>query len=83
MARCLRAAGVVRHLAVAEENAAEAALVDSLAVIGVSFAAALCRAAQASLDGRQLPNSNDVRPAMPAKDLTENHPLLVSRYIRE
>ena len=36
MARCLRAAGVVRHLAVAEENAAEAALVDSLAVIGVS-----------------------------------------------
>ena len=35
MARCLRAAGV-RHLAVAEENAAEAALVDSLAVIGVA-----------------------------------------------
>ena len=28
MARCLRAAGV-RHMAVAEENAAEAALVDS------------------------------------------------------
>src|SRR5450631_1113636 len=36
MARCLRAAGVVRHMAVAEANAAEAALVDSLAVIGVS-----------------------------------------------
>jgi predicted ATPase with chaperone activity len=35
MARCLRAAGV-RHLAVAEENAAEAALVDSLAMIGVA-----------------------------------------------
>ena len=35
MARCLRAAGV-RHLALAEENAAEAALVDSLEVIGVS-----------------------------------------------
>jgi magnesium chelatase family protein len=35
MARCLRAAGV-RRLAVAEENAAEAALVDSLEVIGVS-----------------------------------------------
>jgi magnesium chelatase family protein len=34
MARCLRAAGV-RRLAVAEENAAEAALVDSLEVIGV------------------------------------------------
>jgi hypothetical protein len=35
MARCLRAAGV-RHMAVAEENAAEAALVDSLAAIGVA-----------------------------------------------
>ncbi|MBJ7595607.1 MAG: YifB family Mg chelatase-like AAA ATPase [Candidatus Dormibacteraeota bacterium] len=35
MARCLRAAGV-RRLAVAEENAAEAALVDSLEVVGVS-----------------------------------------------
>jgi magnesium chelatase family protein len=35
MARCLRAAGV-RRLAVAEENAAEAALVDSLDVVGVS-----------------------------------------------
>src|SRR5450631_4634305 len=35
MARCLRAAGV-RHLAVAEENAAEAALVESRAVIGVA-----------------------------------------------
>jgi magnesium chelatase family protein len=35
MARCLSAAGV-RRLAVAEENAAEAALVDSLEVVGVS-----------------------------------------------
>jgi magnesium chelatase family protein len=35
MARCLRAGGV-RRLAVAEENAAEAALVDSLEVVGVS-----------------------------------------------
>jgi magnesium chelatase family protein len=35
MARCLRGAGV-RRLAVAEENAAEAALVDSLEVVGVS-----------------------------------------------
>jgi magnesium chelatase family protein len=35
MARCLRAAGV-RRLAVAEENAAEAALVESLEVVGVS-----------------------------------------------
>jgi predicted ATPase with chaperone activity len=35
MARCLRAAGFAR-LAVAEENAAEAALVDSLAVVGVA-----------------------------------------------
>jgi magnesium chelatase family protein len=33
MARCLRAAGV-RHLAVAEENAAEAALVEGLEVSG-------------------------------------------------
>ncbi|MDQ6846202.1 MAG: YifB family Mg chelatase-like AAA ATPase [Candidatus Dormibacteraeota bacterium] len=35
MARCLRAAGV-RRLAVAEDNAAEAALVESLEVVGVS-----------------------------------------------
>jgi magnesium chelatase family protein len=35
MARCLRAAGV-RRLAVAEENAAEAALVEALEVVGVS-----------------------------------------------
>jgi magnesium chelatase family protein len=35
MARCLRAAGVLR-LAVAEENAAEAALVESLQVFGIS-----------------------------------------------
>ncbi len=35
MARCLRAAGV-RRLAVAEENAAEAALVESLEVVGVA-----------------------------------------------
>jgi magnesium chelatase family protein len=35
MARCLGAAGV-RRLVVAEENAAEAALVDSLEVVGVS-----------------------------------------------
>jgi hypothetical protein len=35
MARCLRVAGV-RHLGVAEENGAEAALVDSLAVSGVA-----------------------------------------------
>jgi magnesium chelatase family protein len=35
MARCLRAGGV-RRLAVAEENAAEAALVESLEVVGVS-----------------------------------------------
>jgi predicted ATPase with chaperone activity len=35
MACCLRAAGV-RYLAVAEENAAEAALVDTLEVIGVA-----------------------------------------------
>ena len=35
MARCLRAAGI-RRLAVAEENAAEAALVASLEVVGVS-----------------------------------------------
>jgi magnesium chelatase family protein len=34
MARCLRAAGV-RRLAVAEENAAEAALVEALEVVGV------------------------------------------------
>jgi hypothetical protein len=35
MARWLRAARV-RHVAIAEENAADAALVDSLAVIGIS-----------------------------------------------
>jgi magnesium chelatase family protein len=35
MARCLRA-GRVRRLAVAEENAAEAALAESLEVVGVS-----------------------------------------------
>jgi magnesium chelatase family protein len=69
MARCLRAAGV-RHLAVAEENAAEAALVDSLAVIGVSS----LQRCVAHLDGSDpLPSANagSATPVDEAADLAD------------
>jgi magnesium chelatase family protein len=69
MARCLRAAGV-RHLAVAEENAAEAALVDSLAVIGVSS----LQRCVAHLDGSDpLPaaNAGSATAAEEAADLAD------------
>ncbi|HZK73651.1 MAG TPA: ATP-binding protein [Clostridia bacterium] len=69
MARCLRAAGV-RHLAVAEENAAEAALVDSLAVIGVSS----LQRCVAHLDGSDpLPaaNAGSGTPVVEAADLAD------------
>ncbi len=66
MARCLSAAGV-RHLAVAEENAAEAALVDSLEVVGV---ASLARCV-AHLDGSApLPRATAGEVA-PVEELTD------------
>jgi magnesium chelatase family protein len=69
MARCLRAAGVQR-LVVAEENAAEAALVESLEVVGVS---SLARCV-AHLDGSDpLPPASPGPPAAvdEATDLCE------------
>jgi len=69
MARCLRAAGV-RRLAVAEENAAEAALVDSLVVVGVSS----LQRCVAHLDGSDpLPAASpgDAPPPDEAADLAE------------
>jgi magnesium chelatase family protein len=69
MARCLRAAGV-RRLAVAEENAAEAALVDGLEVVGVSS----LRSCVAHLDGSAplAPARPSPPPAPPAgSDLCE------------
>lgn len=69
MARCLRAAGV-RRLAVAEENAAEAALVDGLEVVGV----ASLRSCVSHLDGsapltRARPGAPP--PPVAASDLAE------------
>ena len=69
MARCLRAAGV-RRLAVAEENAAEAALVDSLEVVGVSS----LQRCVGHLDGSQplpLASPGDAPPPDEAADLAE------------
>jgi magnesium chelatase family protein len=69
MARCLRAAGV-RRLAVAEENAAEAALVDSLEVVGVSS----LQRCVSHLDGSDpLPAASpgDAPPPDEAADLAE------------
>ena len=63
MARCLRAAGVAR-LAVAAENASEAALVDGLEVVGV----ASLQACVAHLDG-SAPLSRAGPGAVPAPDL--------------
>ncbi len=71
MARCLRAAGV-RHLLVAEENAAEAALVESLAVVGVSSLQRCVR----HLDGTDpLPRAHAGAPARleDATDISEVH----------
>jgi magnesium chelatase family protein len=69
MARCLGAAGV-RRLVVAEENAAEAALVDSLEVVGVSS----LQRCVGHLDGSQpLPLARPGEAPLPdeAADLAE------------
>jgi magnesium chelatase family protein len=69
MARCLGAAGV-RRLVVAEENAAEAALVDSLEVVGVSS----LQRCVGHLDGSQplpLASAGDAPAPDEAADLAE------------
>jgi magnesium chelatase family protein len=71
MARCLNAAGV-RRLAVAEENAAEAALVETLEVVGVSS----LQRCVAHLDGSaRLPAATPgpSAPAPDAMDLSDVH----------
>lgn len=66
MARCLRAAGV-RRLVVAAENAAEAALVESLDVVGV----ASLQASVAHLDGSAPLPSATPGTAPPVEDGTD------------
>ncbi len=63
MARCLSAAGV-RRLAVAEENAAEAALVETLEVVGVSS----LQRCVAHLDGSARLPAAAPGPSPPAPD---------------